>query len=141
MRLRAWRWVSRAGRRAPNLCLCLLLTGWWGAAAPGAVAQGQGPAAAGPAAELGEALRLNEQAFRLYKEGRYAEAVPLIERSLAIRERAFGPDHPQVAASLNNLAELYLRVGDFVRAEPLYQRALAIWVKVLGPDHPNVATT
>ena len=39
--------------------------------------------------------------------GRYAEAEPLYERALAIREKALGPDHPDVATSLNNLAVLY----------------------------------
>ena len=34
-------------------------------------------------------------------------AEPLIKRSLAIREKVLGPDHPDVARSLNNLAELY----------------------------------
>jgi hypothetical protein len=41
-----------------------------------------------------------------YKEGRYAEAEPLYKRSLAIKEKAFGPDHPDVELSLSNLAEL-----------------------------------
>ena len=41
----------------------------------------------------------------LYKDqGRYADAEPLYKRSLAIREKALGPDHPDVATSLNNLA-------------------------------------
>ena len=40
-------------------------------------------------------------------EGHFAEAEPLIKRSLAIREKVLGPDHPDVARSLNNLAELY----------------------------------
>jgi hypothetical protein len=39
-------------------------------------------------------------------QGKYAEAKPLFERSLEIRKKALGEDHPDVAASLNNLAEL-----------------------------------
>ena len=35
--------------------------------------------------------------------GRYAEAEPLHKRSLAIRERALGPDHPGVAIGLSML--------------------------------------
>ena len=35
---------------------------------------------------------------RLYDDqGRYAEAEPLYKRALAIREKALGPDHPDVA--------------------------------------------
>ncbi|MFN3918930.1 MAG: tetratricopeptide repeat protein, partial [Methylohalobius sp.] len=51
-----------------------------------------------------------------------------------------GPNHPDVATSLNNLAALYKAQGDYAKAEPLYKRALAIWEKAFGPDHPNVAT-
>jgi hypothetical protein len=59
----------------------------------------------------------------------------LYKRSLAIREKAPGPNHPDIATPLNNLAELY-RLG-----EPLYHRSLAIRDKVLGPGHPDVATS
>lgn len=40
-------------------------------------------------------------------EGRYDDAEPLYKRSLTKREKALGPDHPDVGQSLNNLAELY----------------------------------
>ena len=49
--------------------------------------------------------------------------------------------HPEVAASLNNLAELYRITGDYAKAEPLYQRALQILEQALGPTHPQVATS
>ena len=39
-------------------------------------------------------------------QGRLDEAGPLYDRSLAIREKALGPDHPDVAVSLNNRAGL-----------------------------------
>jgi tetratricopeptide (TPR) repeat protein len=57
-----------------------------------------------------------------------------------MHEKAFGQDHPNVAISLNNLAELYRAQGKYSEAEPLYKRALVIWEKVLGPDHPHIAT-
>ena len=38
--------------------------------------------------------RLNNLAGLYLYQGRYAEAQPLYERALAIREGAFGPDHP-----------------------------------------------
>ena len=55
---------------------------------------------------------------------------------MAIREKALGPEHPDTAASLNNLAALYYAMGDYAKAEPLYRRALAIYEKALGPEHP-----
>jgi hypothetical protein len=36
-------------------------------------------------------------------KGRYADAEPLYQRSLAIREKALGREHPDVAPTLNNL--------------------------------------
>jgi tetratricopeptide (TPR) repeat protein len=41
------------------------------------------------------------------RQGRYAKAEALYKRALAILERALGPGHPDVATSLNNLAEPY----------------------------------
>ena len=42
---------------------------------------------------------------------RYAETEPLQQHVLAIREMLLGPDHPDVAQSLNNLAERYRAQG------------------------------
>ena len=50
-------------------------------------------------------------------------------------ERSLGPDHPQVAYPLNNLANLYSNQGKYSEAEPLFQRALRIWERSLGPEH------
>ncbi len=75
------------------------------------------------------------------KLGHYADAEPLYKRSLAAREKALGPDHPYVALSLTNLAELYARQGRLAEAAPLYERALQIRETALGPNHPRVATS
>ena len=60
-----------------------------------------------------------------------------VRRALAIDEKSYGPEHPNLAKDLNNLAEL-LRAPD--EAEPLYRRALAINEKSYGPEHPYIAT-
>jgi len=86
--------------------------------------------------------RLTNSLARLLRvQGDYAGARPLYERALAIRERALGPDHPDVANSLNNLATLLSDQGDYAEARPLYERALAIRERALGPDHPDVANS
>ena len=72
-------------------------------------------------------------------QAKYNLAKSLFLRSLEIREKVWGPDHPYVATSLNNLAMLYVAQGDYVQAEPLFKRALAINEKVLGRDHLEVA--
>jgi tetratricopeptide (TPR) repeat protein len=63
------------------------------------------------------------------------------EQALAIKEKALGPEHPDVATSLNNLAVVYNKQRQYSKAEFLYQRALAIQEKVLAPDHPDMATS
>ncbi len=75
---------------------------------------------------------LNQQVKKFIQQGRYSDVIPEAERALAIREKALGPKHPDVAQSLNNLAVLYANLGDYARAEPLYQRALAIGGKTVG---------
>ena len=45
----------------------------------------------------------------------YAEARPLYERALAIHEKVLGPEHPDTAMSLNNLALLLQAQGDLRR--------------------------
>ena len=48
------------------------------------------------------------------------------ERALAITEAAWGPDHPDVARDLNNLAQILRDLGQSEEARPLQERALAI---------------
>jgi tetratricopeptide (TPR) repeat protein len=87
-----------------------------------------------------EAARLLHQVGEyLYYRGRYAEAEPLSQRALAIREHQLGPDDRDTARSLNNLAELYYNQGKYTEAEPLYLRALAIWERQPDPDHSDMA--
>ncbi len=82
--------------------------------------------------ELDEAKSLNQQVVKLYQAGKYAEAIPLAQRALAIREKALGPAHPKVAKSFNDLAALYQAMGDSAKAEALYQRAQSIKEKPQG---------
>ena len=39
--------------------------------------------------------------------GEYAKAEPLFQEALQIRQKVLGPEHPDTAQSLNNLAGLY----------------------------------
>ena len=80
---------------------------------------------------------LDEQVVRLLHEGKYAEAEPLALQAIEVSLKKNGPDHPDTATSLNNLAELYRTQAKYDLAEPLHKRALAICEKALGPDHPN----
>jgi len=97
-----------------------------------------------------DAIQLYQKAMELYSEGRYDEALPLVERALAISIKTLGTEHSNVALSLNGLALIYVAKGDYGRAEPLYERALAIYSKLSGGAYSdatkkaattNVATT
>jgi CHAT domain-containing protein len=91
------------------------------------------------AGDLAEADRLYQQSAKLWEVGQYTEAQPLAERTLVIYEKALGPEHLEVAKSLNLLGELYRNLGNYARAEPLHKRALAIREKALGLEDPEVA--
>eukprot|EP00976_Prorocentrum_cordatum_P085180 1185959-Prorocentrum_minimum.AAC.1 len=85
------------------------------------------------------ALALNNLANLNKCMGKYDDALPLFERSLAIREKVHhGEEHPEVATSLNNLALLYQKMGKYDDALPLFERSLAI--DLHGEDHPRVAS-
>jgi tetratricopeptide (TPR) repeat protein len=76
-----------------------------------------------------------------YGRGAYSQAAPLLRDGLAMHEKTLGPEHPNTATSLNNLASLLEEQGDFAGAQPLIERALAIYEKVLGSEHPNTASS
>ena len=62
------------------------------------------------------------------------------ERALIIIETAYGPDHPDVAIPLNNLAHILRDLGQPAEARPLAERALTITEAAYGPGHPQAAT-
>jgi tetratricopeptide (TPR) repeat protein len=63
----------------------------------------------------------------LYRaQGQYAKAEPLYKRSLAIREKALGPEPPYVAQSLGNMAVLYRATNREKEAEAVEKREAAI---------------
>jgi CHAT domain-containing protein/Tfp pilus assembly protein PilF len=84
-------------------------------------------------------LALYQSETALYQAGKCAEAIPLVQQMLAIGEKAFGPQHPNVAAALNELALVYQCQARYAEAEQLLKRSLAIYEKANGPDHPNVS--
>ena len=67
--------------------------------------------------------------------GESAKAEPLDQEAVRIRQKVLGPEDPQTAESLNNLAMLYLYMGEYAKAEPLLQESVRIRQKVLGPEH------
>ncbi|MCK9911562.1 tetratricopeptide repeat protein, partial [Microbacteriaceae bacterium K1510] len=71
------------------------------------------------------------QVEQLKGAGKFAQAVPLAQRLLAIAERK-GPQSLEVADALDTLAGLYEAQSKFADAEPLLKRSLAIREKAPG---------
>jgi tetratricopeptide (TPR) repeat protein len=58
-------------------------------------------------------------------QGKYSEAEWLLKRALVIREKALGPNHPDIAHTLNILAGVYQAQRKYSEAEGLIKRVLA----------------
>jgi len=87
-----------------------------------------------PDPKLVEAYELEDRAEELKVEGKYSEAIPLIQQALAIWENELGMVHPHVARRVQYLAILYKEQGNYAQAELLIKRALAIREKVPGEE-------
>ena len=74
-----------------------------------------------------------------YDRGEHTKALELQIRALTIFEKMQGPEHPDTAVALGNLALTYERLAQHERAAPLRMRALAIYENNLGPEHPRTA--
>jgi len=68
-----------------------------------------------------------------HARGRFAAGEPHARRSVALRERALGPHHVEVAADVAALAALVDGAGRLDEAAALYQRALVVFSQKLGP--------
>ena len=79
----------------------------------------------------------NSLAAAYLAAGRVAEAIPLFEQTLDVRQRRLGSDHPDTLTSQNNLASAYQVAGRITEAIRLYELNLEIRDRLLGPDHPS----
>jgi tetratricopeptide (TPR) repeat protein len=76
-----------------------------------------------------------------YLLGKYEEGEQYAKTALEIRENQLGKDHPYVASSLNNLANLYKAQGRYNDAEPLYVKSLEIREHQLDKNSPYVSAS
>jgi tetratricopeptide (TPR) repeat protein len=88
-----------------------------------------------PPVSVEEACQLHERAVALREHGQHAEAATCARHALASFERACGPNHPDVANILSNLADICADQGNYAEAVLLAQRAVAIMEQATGsPD-------
>jgi serine/threonine protein kinase/WD40 repeat protein len=85
------------------------------------------------------AAALVEMSYPLREQGKVLEAETVAWEALAIRQKALGNEHADVAQSLHLLAwNLHLQ-GKHTAAEALSREEAGIWRKLFGNEHPNVA--
>ena len=76
-------------------------------------------------AERGTILWNLGQVYR--RQGRFVPAEPLLTRALSICEEAGGPNSPEAAECLSELALLHAAKREWVKADPCRKRAIAAW--------------
>lgn len=83
--------------------------------------------------------QLEQAAHRLVEQGRYPEALPLVERACQIATKQLGSDHPVLARCLNELGLIHQRLRDYAHAETEFAESLRIRVAAFGEIHSSVA--
>lgn len=84
---------------------------------------------------------LEKKVVRLYKQGRFKEALPLATEAVHVAEQAFGESDSRTIESMSHLAEIYVWFDRYDSAEVLLHRILRFYEKKLGSDDPSVAKT
>ena len=77
----------------------------------------------------------------LYSNGQYVEAEQMCRRTLELRRKVLGPEHPNTLTSMSELASALSSQGKYVEAEQMHQQTLELRRKVLGPEHPDTLTS
>jgi tetratricopeptide (TPR) repeat protein len=84
--------------------------------------------------EIERAKALDTEAVRLYRAGRYADALAAAREAVAIKERLLGPEHAGVGASLTNVGAILQAQGALREGASVLARALAITEATLGAE-------
>ncbi|UQA55381.1 CHAT domain-containing tetratricopeptide repeat protein [Polyangium aurulentum] len=125
--------------------------GWWlgaalaaalGAGISGAEAappQPKGTSAA-PSPQEGESDRLFEEGLKLARGGKFAEARPLYERAIALREKASGKTDRGTIKMLYGLASLELAAKNDKRAEEILLLTIERMEAAYGKDNADIHT-
>src|SRR5262245_3480408 len=87
------------------------------------------------------ATHFHNRATKYHARGEAIRPERLYLRALELQQVVWGPEHPEVAHTLNNLALYYKALGRLAEARPLYERALAIFRTTQGASHDNTAAT
>src|SRR5262245_45614534 len=92
-------------------------------------------------AEPREARSIIENAEQAAAAGNYSSAQEPCRQAAALHEQTLGPDHPDLANTLNNLGVVCEMADNPIDAGHYFRRAYTIATATLAPDHPFVATS
>jgi len=84
-------------------------------------------------------LYLNDAGVIAFTLGDYQQSIGYFEKVLASELKAFGPEHPKVAKSWNNIGAAWRNLGEFDKAINYLEKALESDLKTFGLEHPDVA--
>lgn len=79
----------------------------------------------------------NKRMIELYRARDYTGAEEAAKLALELAQRTAASCHPDLAASLNNLADIHFAQARPGEAEPLYKQALEVWERALARNYPD----
>ena len=88
-----------------------------------------------------EIARLGQVVRQLAGEAKYAEALDVAQKRLALTEKTYGGEHILTATCLNDVATFLQAYSRFDDAEALFERASRLQRKLLGDTHPHSIAT
>ena len=75
------------------------------------------------------------------KMGENEKALGYYNKSLEIKIKVLGQDHPLAADTKNNIAVVYEEQAKYPEALQMHQDVLEVRLKIFSPDHLHVANT
>ncbi len=71
--------------------------------------------------------------------GLVEKALPLLQRTLQIREKELGPNHPDTITAVGNVGYIMQALGRLEEAGPYFEAAVERMEKLRGASHPDLA--
>lgn len=81
-----------------------------------------------------------ERGRTLCQQGLYHEAVPFFETALAMAQRNFGENAPEIAEYLEDLGDAYAAVERASESLMVFDRLYRLAERILGPNHPQIVS-
>lgn len=91
--------------------------------------------------EIDTSELLNKASSYLYDRGRWREKELVDLRTLELRRKALGEQHPQTVDSIASLAAAHHYQGQYEKAKARYKEALELRRQTLGEKHPHTLRT